>query len=141
MEREILFRGKSVVTGEWVEGYYNKFIVGSNPVSVIIPLQSLVKVMAENVFIYQVDPTTVVQYTGLKDKNGVKIFEGDNISFDGGKHQFVVSFIDFSWYATNTELFPLYRYRFGFHLEPETECEVIGSIHDNPPEGDNHVPL
>ena len=80
--REILFRGKRVDNGEWVEGYYvydykhNAHFIFTNEIGVCNagfkpPRQAY---CLES---YEVIPETVSQFTGLTDKNGVKIFEGD----------------------------------------------------------------
>jgi uncharacterized phage protein (TIGR01671 family) len=71
--REIKFRGKRIDNGEWVYGYYWSNDLGNHFIKVT---------KDENGFcLYdvEVDPATVGQCTGLNDKNGREIYEGDNI--------------------------------------------------------------
>ncbi len=122
--REILFRGKKIKDGTWIEG---GFCYGSNRnESIICPKHD---------FSQEVIPETVGQYTGLTDKNGKKIFEGDivldrftKISSDVAEVKFCTE--DVASCGCCYEYFSGSGFKAnGIRLD---ECEVIGNIHDNP---------
>ena len=117
--REILFRGKRTNNGEWVEGD-------------LIHLPNGISILA-NGYAYVI-PETVGQYTGLTDKNGKKIFEGDIIDTPD-------RLIKVVWFTPNAQ-FDLNFIRYandiiitnfkGIHMRDLKEYEIIGNIHDNP---------
>lgn len=149
--REILFRGKRKDNGEWIEGFFAQsgektYIIVDNDI------------MVGYVTMKEVFPKTIGQYTGLTDKNGTKIFEGDIIRYadEDEYNMYLESLecpkeydgVDFSkmWavdevvYAIEIgyPAFDLNESDFDYNgLSALNESyqyfyEVIGNIHDNP---------
>lgn len=126
MEREILFRGKKIDGGEWIKGFYAENGHGSSNI------QPKCKF-----FGYLVKPETVGQYTGLLDKNGNKIFEGDIVRRFNSKEQEVMRYTvkwntDCCMFVLMSEYTYLGEYDSDFTVFYGEDLEVVGNIHDNP---------
>lgn len=135
--REILFRGKRLDEGEWVYGYYVHVPCGrfERDEHLIQQIKGTGKFGA----LHRVNPATVGQYTGLTDKNGQRIFEGDvvaqnwydyNEPSDDSFGEVVFCEYDCSFSVMDKErdgIVPLGRCH-AYHWE----AEVTGNIHDNP---------
>lgn len=120
--REILFRGKRTDNGEWVKGFY--VCVLDTHYIMTGKFDSLTNGII-NSEAYKVDPSTVGQFTGLEDKLGTKIFEGDVID-DLGIEYIVVFDSDYAQFRGKFD---------GWNAEIShiaSRCEVIGNIYDNP---------
>ena len=138
--RKILFRGETE-QGEWLYGYLVK---GNYDTGFGIIEDHVDKGLQ------YVKEETVGQYTGLTDKNGKKIFEGDicRVAYLGrrcdsnGKHypveNVMIEEVVFEkgafCFKTTIEYITIYRpIGFDIHGKPKTKYyEVIGNIHDNP---------
>lgn len=118
--REILFRGKCFENGEWLYGYLSS----KHTISVESPIGNIDEVV--------IDPTTVGQYTGLTDMNGVKIFEGDILkdTWDGEE---IIACVEYraNYFGV------LYQHNVSNAWSPVLVGNsfypiVIGNIYDNP---------
>lgn len=120
--REILFRGKRFDTGEWVEGWLFQNKHNSKKYFIrTFPYQD------DEYEDHVVDPKTIGQYTGVNDKSGTKIFEGDIIKFPKTGVEVEVIFYDGAFGYTYFGFYPLkgvvdYNTRLA-------NCIVIGNIH------------
>jgi len=133
MNREILFRGKSIKNGKWEHGY---LYVHEPPLQCLVPENYVAEKskyyilktafadwnMIRQVEFTEVDPETVGQFTGLYDNSETRIFEGDVVEYE--EERGVVSFsegsfwIDFDgWTNVMSE----------FNSQ---ELEIIGNIHE-----------
>lgn len=140
--REILFRGKRKSDKEWVYGYYiqtNDFL-DERKHDLIFETNSVNYPRGEIAGVHEVDPQTVCQFTGLTDRNGVKIFEGDIIKVDDDFDTFgkMAGEIREVWFKDGGfRLKPKYpssiaRGDRGYWMEDGVDYEVIGNVHDNP---------
>lgn len=146
--REILFRGKRTDNGKWIEGFYSaeEYNLNIRKIEYIPRIQIIGECVSLGVL-----PETVGQFTGLTDKNGRKIFEGDIVRLTD-------EYNEIEWTAIVVFGNPNNSCCWGYSLcpigkcestsdilmwvdmeESGAYCEIIGNIHDNPEllEGEN----
>ena len=132
--REILFRGKRVNDGEWVEGFYA--YIEFDDRHVIITQDTYTEY--GGLYYFTADPATIGQYTGLTDKNGKRIFEGDVVRFTerhlGGEDVPVVEAVEFAEGGFATHRYFLNNWLRNAAKEncQLQDIKVVGNIHDNP---------
>ena len=126
--REILFRGKRTINGDWV---YGDFVRGNER-----------KSLRDSIFVYdsetqsfndyEINPSTIGQYTGLTDKNGKRIFEGDIVKtdkFSEPNKQYIIKYdLQFGAFIGQDR----YNVYFVTFDGDSGEFDVIGNITDNP---------
>lgn len=135
--REILFRGKRIDNGEWVEGAYmpHYYSTRYGKVAAIFTNEDVLC----KTYRHPVDPATVGQYTGLTDKCGTKIFEGDVVdaheawwdAYGPAGHSSPVIPVRWNGEICGFDPFADYDCDCGVYIYGN-EVEVLGNIHDNP---------
>lgn len=132
--REILFKAKRTDNGEWVQGYlventytdYRSFIV----TSACWEVENEKSSDFIETDVYEIDPETICQYTGLTDKNGKKIWENDIV-----KHEISSGLGQVIWYQEDYIgwiVDDIWIDGQQYSHEMFNECEVIGNIFDTP---------
>ena len=124
--RTILFKAKRADNAEWVEGSLVFDAIGQ-------PRIAQVDKSGKGLVFHKVILETVCQYTGLDDKNGVKIWEGSRIK--SGKFEYCIVFENGAFYANCINLNDFDNKSFRWILarrfsDLRTDYEVIGNIHD-----------
>lgn len=141
--REILFRGKRIDNGEWVEGYFFKtipedercyIISNKSPYNDECSVNKKIQLLITDYF--EVAPETVGQFTGLTDKDGLKIFEGDIVLHEDYSNGACITFEQFKS-KSQVVIDDLMHGCSSFtglpsHCIRSNEIEVVGNIHDNP---------
>lgn len=128
--REIWFRGKRCDNGEWV---YGSLLNPYRKKPLIAHYENGQEILGYTV---EVIPDTVGQYTGLKDKNGKRIFEGDILIYvvDGEydvNEKYLVVFVD-DEAAFKVRFYYIGKFACYDDIAPCEKLEIIGNVHDNP---------
>ena len=141
--KEILFRGKRKDNGEWIEGYFLQLHRSER--AFIVPKQfvqrGILRMSGETppkIISIEVIPETVGQFTGLTDKNGKKIFEGDIVK-EWSSHWKTPLKTEINIYEVVCEylgsLHLIRKTEYGENSTPlyrRSVVEVIGNIYDSP---------
>lgn len=136
-ESRYLFRGKRADNGEWlIGGYAHTTIAHGVPITIADCVKH--HLIFESGYYYEVDPATIAQCTGLKDKHGTLIFEGDICDFEYFANKYRGKIV----FNPKTCAFEMWNNIIvGAYGEKATStrlpchCDnirVIGSVHDNP---------
>ena len=130
MNRTIKFRGKSIYGEDWLYGSLVK--IEKNRYAVIPPLNNIE--IGKSIGMYEVYPETVGQFTGLLDRDGKEIYEGDilhtiTFGFNPEEYTAIILYRNCSFQLSNG------RNLFYFGQSDLTKMDdtiVIGNIYDNP---------
>jgi len=127
--REIKFRGKRKDNGEWV---YGVVVQGNFFTFIVTRIKTINKNLFTDLVYHEVDPETVGQFTGLLDKNGREVFEGDVCSFKFEWQDRVEEVIFMGGSFALGWCISLRQSQIDEHKEVRSTIEIIGNIYENP---------
>lgn len=123
MNREILFRGKHIYDGRWVEGWY----CGKTCDTLFSKARESAQIVDDNLYWHEVISSTVGQFTGLTDKFNEKVFEGDYVYDEADEEIGIVEFDEGEFVVRFGDVIDGNRF-----ADVIASCHVIGNIHDVP---------
>ena len=136
--REIVFRGKRAKDGKWVDGSLFSSMTGQKFIRWEVEDDGAI----EEIVQYEVNPETIGQFTGLTDKNGKRVFEGDIVCADTGRRWFNGICTDYTQYVV--VVYNSQKARFEIlgklgeshkaldQVIDKCSATVVGNIHDKP---------
>lgn len=124
--REIIFRGKRLINCAWVEGLLERSLLSDKLVIHTPPKNP--DDPDDHGLCRTIFPETIGEYTGLEDKNGKRVFEGDVVilTFSNSKCYGEVVFHNGGFCVNTLDTF------ISLQKCPAYEFELIGNVHDNP---------
>ena len=152
--REILFKGLRIDGGGWAYGYYTYHLTGAHVISQIVHIPPTMQDPGGDckLIYHEVDPDTIGQYIGRRDKTGKRIFDGDILSGTvhtlvyGGKNdrfkpmRWVIEMHNCAWRGYHVSWEKLDKVPSSYHSPCcERFMKITGNIHDTLEESNNEL--